>query len=351
MASDSAEKSKKVDFAFSTSAGFSAFLETLNCSVVVSTYQTGNVFLIGPDVDDTLAISPITLAKAMGLFYHSGSLWVGGQTSIFRFNNILPQGVVHEGHDRIFIPHVSWTTGDIDCHDIVRESSGKLVFVNTLYSSLCTTSETSNFSVVWRAPCVTEMAPEDRCHLNGVALRDGTARYASAFSEKNVRQGWREGCRNEGVIWDIATNQPIARGLSMPHSPRWYSGKLWCLESGTGAFGYIDFANERLIPIITLPGYLRGLAFVGEFAAIGSSLPRESSGIRVQELDASLATRGVSQQCGIFWVHLPSGKLVHFVKISEGAQEIYDVTILPQSLRPWAYAPDAEEIGHLLNIG
>lgn len=343
-------KNTKIDFAFTTSAGCSNFLMGLRSSVIVSTYQTGNVFLIGPSENDTLAISPIQLAKAMGLFYHSGSLWIGGHKSIYRFNNILPNGVVHEGHDRIFIPHVSWTTGDIDCHDIVRESSGRIIFVNTLYSSLCTTSEQSNFSLVWRPPSITEMAPEDRCHLNGVALRDGVARYASAFSQSNEKQGWKTGCRGDGVIWDIATNQPIARGLTMPHSPRWYSGKLWCLESGTGSFGYVDFVNERFIPIITLPGYLRGLGFIGEFAAIGSSLPRESSGIRLPELDESLAAKGTTQQCGIFFVHLPSGKLVHFVRISEGAQEIYDVALLPNSLKPWAYAPDAEEIGHLLNI-
>ena len=39
------------------------------------------------------------------------------------------------------------------------------------------------------------------------------------------------------MAWD---GRRFARGLSMPHSPRWYAGRLWVCESGTGTLGYID---------------------------------------------------------------------------------------------------------------
>jgi hypothetical protein len=67
---------------------------------------------------------------------------VGGQFQVWRFNNILPPGVVHEGKDRIFMPQVAWTTADMDGHDIVREDSGRILFVNTLYSCVAALSDT-----------------------------------------------------------------------------------------------------------------------------------------------------------------------------------------------------------------
>lgn len=343
--------SNKIDVAFTTSAGFSNFLTELHCSVAVSTYQTGNLFLFGPAKDDTLAICPIKLPRPMGMYYQNGSLWVGGQSFITRFNNILPKNVQHDGKDRIFLPQVRWTTGDIDCHDIVCESDGRLVFVNSLYSCLSAVSESCSFSVTWRPPVVTEMAPEDRCHLNGLALRDGKARYASAFSVHNEKQGWRKKREQQGVIWDITNNSLVAEGLTMPHSPRWYRDTLWCLDSGSGAFGKIDFKLKRFVPLLSLPGYLRGLSFMGDLVCIGSSIPRANSEIHNPKLEKVLAEKGSTQKCGIFFVHIPTLKLVHFVQISEGVQEIYDVALITGSLKPWAYAPDAEELSHLLNIG
>jgi uncharacterized protein (TIGR03032 family) len=345
------DQSTKIEVDFTTTPGFSAFLASLRVSLVVSTYQTGNVFFIGPDQNDHLAVSPITMPRPMGMFTTGQSVYIGGKTHIYRFNNILPAGVMHEGADRLFIPHASWLIADMDAHDIVREKSGRVVFVNTLYSCLATLSDDFSFCPLWKPPNITALAPEDRCHLNGVALKDGVVTYASAFSKTDAKQSWRECKDSAGVVWNVQTNQIVIEKLSMPHSPRWHDNRLWCLESGTGRMGSVDLLKKAFVPLVEIPGYLRGLTFHGDFAFVGSSIPRADSVIKHAKLDSKIAQQGQVQTCGIFVVNLKLGKVVHAVRISGAIQEVYDVAVLPNTLRPRAEGPASETLDFMLNIG
>jgi uncharacterized protein (TIGR03032 family) len=345
------DQSTKIEVDFTTTPGFSAFLASLRISLVVSTYQTGNVFFFGPDQNDHLAISPITMPRPMGMFTTGQSVYIGGKTHIYRFNNILPAGVMHEGADKLFIPQASWLIADMDAHDIVREKSGRIVFVNTLYSCLAALSEDFSFCPLWKPPHITALAPEDRCHLNGVALKDGVVTYASAFSKTDVKQGWRACKDSAGVIWDVQTNQVVLEKLSMPHSPRWHDNQLWCLDSGTGRMGIVDLQKKAFVPLVEIPGYLRGLTFHGDFAFVGSSILRPDSAIKHAKLDASIAQKGQAQSCGIFVVNLKLGRVIHTVRISGAVQEVYDVAVLPNTLRPRAEGPTSETLDFMLNIG
>jgi uncharacterized protein (TIGR03032 family) len=56
-------------------------------------------------------------------------------------------------------------------------------------------------------------------------------------SQADVADGWRDKRIGGGCVMDIQTNEVVAAGLIMPHSPRWYRDKLWLLNSGTGDFG------------------------------------------------------------------------------------------------------------------
>ena len=78
---------------------------------------------------------------------------------------------------------------------------------------------------------------------------------------------------------DVASNEIVANGLSMPHSPRWYRNQLWLHNSGTGEFGTIDLNTGKFQPVAFCPGYLRGLAFVGDYAVVTLSKPRHSSSL------------------------------------------------------------------------
>src|SRR5262249_31014358 len=147
------------------------------------------------------------------------------------------------------------------------DSSGRLVFISTLFSCLATTDERYNFAPLWRPKFISKLAAEDRCHLNGLALDEqGKVRYVTAASQSDIADGWRDQRHNCGVVIDIQSNEIIASGLSMPHSPRVYRDKLWVLDSGNGNFGFVDRKSGMFEAVTFCPGYARGLSFIGDFA-------------------------------------------------------------------------------------
>jgi uncharacterized protein (TIGR03032 family) len=178
----------------------------------------------------------------------------------------------------------------------------------------------------WRPPFITALAPQDRCHLNGLAVVDGLPRLATALGATDSPAGWRERKRDGGVLIDVPTGEVIARGLSMPHSPRWHAGRLWVLDSGSGGLGVIDLCAGRYEPAAVMPGFTRGLDFFGGYAFVGLSEVRESavfSGIAIAE-------RPVEQRwCGLVVFDLSAGEVVEFVRFQGGVQEVFAVQVLP----------------------
>jgi uncharacterized protein (TIGR03032 family) len=232
-------------------------------------------------------------------------------------------------HDACFMPRVAHATGDIQIHEMAWVGD-ELWFINTAFSCLCTRSEGYSFRPRWRPPFVSHLAPEDRCHLNGLGMVDGQVRYVTALGETNTIGGWRANKRDGGVLIDVPSNQIIARGLSMPHSPRWYDGRLWLLESGAGSIGTVDPASGRYRSIAELPGYTRGLSFHGPLAFVGLSQVRESaifSGIPLVE-------RLQERTCGVWVVNIHTGETVAFVKFEDAVQEIFAVEVLPNMRYP-----------------
>ncbi|MGH8606105.1 MAG: DUF4915 domain-containing protein, partial [Gammaproteobacteria bacterium] len=120
------------------------------------------------------------------------------------------------------------------------DRDGTLWVVNTRFGCLCTLDAEHSFQPRWRPPFVSAYAPEDRCHLNGLALVDGRPKYVTALGETDTAGGWRANKRNGGLLMDVETHQISLRGLSMPHSPRWSQDKLWFLESGQGSLAVAE---------------------------------------------------------------------------------------------------------------
>jgi uncharacterized protein (TIGR03032 family) len=172
--------------------------------------------------------------------------------------------------------------------------------------------------------------PEDRCHLNGLAVRDGQPRYVTALGTTDTPGGWREHKADGGVLIDISTSEIMLRGLSMPHSPRWYDNRLWVLNSGTGELLLVDPNNGRTTVACRLPGYLRGLTFVGPYALVGLCKIREKhifGGLPVQQLHEVLP-------CGIAIIDLRSGTQTGFFEFTEGCEELFEIQFLPGIRRP-----------------
>jgi uncharacterized protein (TIGR03032 family) len=291
----------------------------------------------------------------MGMWGDGQTLWMSSLYQLWRFENVLRPGQGHEGHDALYVPRAGFTTGDIDVHDIAVDGNGRVIFVNTLFGCLATLSQRDSFTPLWRPPFISKLAAEDRCHLNGLAMEDGRPRYVTAVSTTDVVDGWRERRRDGGVVVDVQSNKVVASGLSMPHSPRMYRGKLWLHNSGMGQFGSLDPTTGKFEPLTFCPGYLRGLAFAGDYAIVGLSGPRRKEGVPDKtfgglQLDEELKSRGVESRCGLYVIDLRNGDIAHWVRIEGMVSELYDVAPLPGVRRPAALGFKTDEIRRLLSV-
>ena len=152
-------------------------------------------------------------------------------------------------------------------------------------------------------------------------------------------------------VVDVSTNEVIVRGLSMPHSPRVHDDRLWLLNSGTGFLGYVDAKKGVFEPVTFCPGYLRGLAFVGDFAVIGMSRPRQNRTFGGLELEDNLRSRNAEARCGLAVIDLRSGGMLHWLRVEGLVAELYDVVVLPETERPMALGFKTDEIQRTIRIG
>ncbi|QSJ21030.1 DUF4915 domain-containing protein [Nostoc sp. UHCC 0702] len=81
------------------------------------------------------------------------------------------------------------------------------------------------------------------------------------FSQSDVADGWGDKHPNGGCIIDVESNEIVLTGLPIPYSARWYKGKLWLFNSGTGEFGFADLEREVFEAVAFCLGYLRGFCF------------------------------------------------------------------------------------------
>ena len=250
---------------------FEPWLAQENISLAVSTYTAGKLMLVGRKSTGGLGLFERTFNRCMGLWADGQTLFAGTAFQIWRFENILEDNAIEGDYDHLLVPRTGHVTGDIDVHDLAW-SGDRLWFITTLFSSLATLSERASFKPEWQPGFITKLAAEDRCHLNGLAIVDGKPRFVTAVAACDSAAAWRDHRADGGVVIDIDSDEVIARGLSMPHSPRWYRDKLWLLDSGSGRLGYLD--GERFEPVAFMPGYARGLAFSGDYAIVGVSRPR-----------------------------------------------------------------------------
>jgi len=320
-------------------------------SLGFTTYQAGKLFLLGLQPNGRLSVFERTYNRCLGLWADGQTLWMSSLYQLWRFENVLEPSQSASGYDRLYVPQVGYTTGDLDIHDVAVEKNGRVVFVNTLFGCLATISETHSFIPLWKPPFISRMAAEDCCHLNGLALEHGKAKYVTAVSQSDVADGWRDRRHDGGCVIDVQSNEVIASGLSMPHSPRVYRDKLWLLNSGTGYFGYVDRATGKFENVAFLPGYLRGVTFHGDFAIVGTSKSRENKTFSGLELDQNLKSADAEARCGVHVIDLNSGDVVHWIRIEGVVSELYDVVCFPGVVRPQALGFKTDEIRRVLRIG
>lgn len=347
----SPSETPSLSFNISCSRHLATWLAEVNASLAFSTYQSGELFLVGRRPDGELSVFERRFNRCMGLWTDSQTLWLASRYQLWRLENMLPDGQVDSGgFDRLFVPRVGYTTGDIDVHDMAIEANGRLVFVSTLASCLATVSERYSFQPLWRPPFVSRIAIEDRCHLNGLALDNGVVRYVTACGQSDVVDGWRD-CRDDGgCVIDIISNEIVCGSLSMPHSPRVHEGKVWLLDSGRGQLGYVDLQRGGFERVAFCPGFARGLSFIGDYAVVGLSKPRRDGSFGGLALDAALLDRNAKARCGLQVIDLRTGDAAHWLRVEGSIQELYDVVAMPNVRQPKALGFMTNEIHHALSL-
>jgi uncharacterized protein (TIGR03032 family) len=348
---------------------FLDWLDEQHLSLAFTTYQTGKLFLVGRKAGPTISVFERTFNHCMGLWSGSDAqtLWMSTRFQIWRLEKAPAQVVPHEsskpiddappppawtdkGYDAAYVPRVGYTTGHLDVHDLAVDANGRVIFVNTLFGCLATLSETASFQPLWRPPFLSALVPEDRCHLNGLAMRNGQAAYVTVVSQSDVADGWRDRRLDGGCAIDVASGEAVASGLSMPHSPRWYRDRLWVLNSGHGEFGHVDLATGKFEPVAFCPGYLRGLSFHGDYAVVTLSKPRHVS-FHGLPLDERIQQRGAEPQCGLQIIDLRTGTIAHWLRIDGTlVTELYDSVVLPGVRQPMAVGFKTNEIERLLLV-
>jgi len=337
-------------FEILTSRHFAGWLAEQRASIAFTTYQVGKIFIMGLNPDGKLHLTERTFNRAMGLGGNGQTLWMSSLFQLWRFENSLSAGESYQGYDRVFIPQMAYTTGDLDIHDIVVSPESYPVFVNTLFSCLATLSETHSFQPFWTPPFISKLAPEDRCHLNGLAAVEGEPAYITAVSRSDAADGWRDHRADGGIVMDVRCNEIVCAGLSMPHSPRWYRNRLWLLEAGSGFLGYLDPQTGHFERVCFCPGFLRGLTFLGDYALVGMSDARENRTFSGLALEDHLHERHSQARCGIHIINLQTGNTEHWVRMEGLVEELYDVLALPGPRRPLIIGVQKEEIRKMISI-
>ena len=193
---------------------FPALLDHLECSVLVTTYQAGRLVALRSD-GEVLNTHFRGCLKPMGLAVDGPRLAIGTRTEVWEYHSnpavagkLDPPGRC----DACFMPRNGYCTADMQIHEMAWVGD-ELIFVNTLFSCLAKRSPLYSFVPIWRPPFISALAPEDRCHLNGLALRDGGVRYVTALGETDEANGWRANKKDGGILMEVPSGEILLKGL------------------------------------------------------------------------------------------------------------------------------------------
>jgi uncharacterized protein (TIGR03032 family) len=322
------------DVRIGASRGLRQWLVDNRTSFAFSSYQSGRLLLVGAMANGTVSIHQQRYDRAMGLCWTPDRLYIAARLQIFRLENVVPaRQLPPSDFDVALVPRDAHTTGNIDVHEMAVDGSGRLILVNTLYSCLATLDPTHSFRPLWKPTFISQLAPEDRCHLNGLGMLDGRPKYVTAVSQTDVADGWHGRPFPRGVVIDVETDRVVTDELGMPHSPRAVNGRIYALDSGRGFLVEIDPITGKLSDVAFCPGFLRGLAIVGKFALVTVSKPRYG-GFTELPIQREMELRQATPMCGVLIIDLDNGDIVEWVKLEGDVTELFAVESMPGVVCP-----------------
>jgi uncharacterized protein (TIGR03032 family) len=326
-------QNEPLNVSYSMSNGFVSFLNQQDIALAATSYQSGRLYLLSRNPKGGLMVNEQQFRKAMGLYVDGDTLLLATLANIYRLENMLKPGLwINETYTHCYVPRTGHFTGALDTHDVAITADRQIIFVNTRFNCIAALSDRHSFRPFWKPDFISKIVDEDRCHLNGFALDEGELRFVSAVSKSNTVDGWRDRRDSGGIIIDAQSNEIICDGLSMPHSPRIHQDRLWIANSGTGEIGWIERAENggsgKFHALAFCPGFVRGLAFVGNFAVVGLSRPRYQR-FEGLELEDRLKAADSEPWCGIQVIDISTGVCQNWFRIDGDIGELYDVAVLP----------------------
>lgn len=325
-------KNEIIPFGCSYSPQIPELLQKLNITLAISTYQAGKVVLISAIDENSITQLPRTFEKPMGIAVQNDSMAIACKDQVIVLQNSRNLAEHYPNkpntYDSLFTPIITYHTGMVDMHDIAFGKEG-LWAINSSFSCLCQIDGNYNFIPKWKPKFITDLVSEDRCHLNGLVMVDGYPRYATALGTGNTHQSWRDEIVDGGVLIDIRTDEIIFDKLAMPHSPMMYKGELYVLLSATGQLAKLDIKTKTVEIIKDLDGFCRGMDIIDDYAFIGMSKLRKNS-----STFSKLPFAETADTSGIKIIHIPSKAFVGELKYTASVDEIYEVKILKDMIRP-----------------
>ncbi|MDX8389294.1 MAG: TIGR03032 family protein [Mariprofundaceae bacterium] len=359
------EEEKAFDFSSSYSDNFPQILAKLNISLAVTSYQSSRIFIIRSD-GKSIDIHLSTFPRPMGVYADRERLTLGTFTQVMDFkrsdallHKIKAGELDHEEKltkkvlekdkgqmvefikrrdeeiakikkaDALYLPRIALTTGMINIHDIAWGNEGLWV-VNSTFSCLATLAPDHSFVARWKPHFITDLAPEDRCHLNGMAMKDGKPKYVTTFNKFNDRDSWVESDSHDGTLMDVDLNKVLLDGLIMPHSPRFHAGHVYLCDSGTGRVLRYSPESGKVTTVIKLQGFPRGLNFYGSLMFVGLSKTRQSD----TKKPIPISTEYEETLSGIWVVNLENNSEVAHIRFDGDVAQIYDVAVIPETCFP-----------------
>lgn len=338
---------KPFDFSSAHTSNMPQLLQQLNISLVVTSYQSQKLFFIRSCGDD-INVNYKTFHRPMGLAVDEHQITLGTFTEILRFkrnDSVIDNFTERDKVDACFTPNVSHTTGMINIHDIAYGDDGLWV-TNSAFSCLATIEPDYSFIPRWKPPFISELKPEDRCHLNGMALHKGMPAYVTTFNKSNEAKAWREKKQHDGTLIDVKHNRIVCDGLMMPHSPRCYNGYVYFCESGKGLIHRYDPKTDQCTQVTKLQGFTRGMDFYGPLMFVGLSKTRKSDVVT----PAQITKEGEETISGVWVINLEDNSTIAYVRFDGDVDQIYDVGVLTSMRYPELVEPDNENVKSIFNF-
>ncbi|MDX2469949.1 MAG: TIGR03032 family protein [SAR324 cluster bacterium] len=312
-------------------------LKREDITVLISTYQGGKVCCISAQNEDSVIQLPRNFNRTMGMAFDGQRLAIALQDEVIILANSPGLAKKYPNklgtYDALFLPRQVHFTGSVAMHDLAWDKNGDLIGVATNFSCLCKFSDRNSFEPIWKPEFIDALTPDDRCHLNGLAMKDGEPAYVTAVGETNETKGWSEGRATGGILIDVKTDEIICRGLSMPHSPRCHNGKIYFCESGIGAISVFDPETKTKEIIGKVPAFTRGMSIHGDYLYFGKSKLRSRGSIGGKE-KLPIQETGQTLEAGFGVIHLPTGGMMGQFTYATSCEEIYEILVLPGIKRP-----------------